>query len=377
MKRSILYQLGVFFLGTLLFASCKKEPGHHHCDGDDKVVTTTKVFATGLNNPRGLKFGDDGYLYVAEGGVGGTEMSTKCMQVVPPVGPYKGSTTGSRISRIDNKGMRTTWVDNLPSSVNAMGDISGVGDVAFMGSNLYAVITGAGCSHGVPSIPNSLIKINSDRSWTQVADLSQWLMANPVKHPEPDDFEPDGDWYSLSYVNGSFFAIEANHGVMARISSSGVISRVVDVSATYGHIVPTSQAYHNGDFYIGNLDTFPAPHGGSSVYKVTMGGHISQYAKGFNMILGLAFDKDGAMYVLESTTNNPFPTPGTGDIVKVDPSGSRMVIASGLNFPTGMTFGPDGKLYVSNWGYGAPGLGQGQVLQITFKCDEIQGEDAH
>jgi glucose/arabinose dehydrogenase len=30
------------------------------------------VFASGFNNPRGLKWGPDGYLYVAEGGAGGS-----------------------------------------------------------------------------------------------------------------------------------------------------------------------------------------------------------------------------------------------------------------------------------------------------------------
>ena len=48
-----------------------------------------------------------------------------------------GSTTGSRISRIED-GVATTFVDNLPSS-QAGGLASGVADVAFIGNTMYAI----------------------------------------------------------------------------------------------------------------------------------------------------------------------------------------------------------------------------------------------
>jgi len=39
------------------------------------LSSNATVYATGLNNPRGLKFGPDGVLYIAEGGAGGSGSS--------------------------------------------------------------------------------------------------------------------------------------------------------------------------------------------------------------------------------------------------------------------------------------------------------------
>jgi hypothetical protein len=329
------------------------------------VSATVTVFATGLNNPRELKFGPDGYLYVAEAGLGGN-ISTQgqCDQVIPPVGPYLGGNS-ARISKINSSGVVSTVVDDLPSAEDALGDRLGVADIEFMNNNMYALVAAGGCSHGHSDYPASIIKINSDGTWSVFADLSDWQMNHPVANPEPDDFEPDGTWYSFMAINGYLYAVEPNHCEMVRVSRTGNISRVIDFSAVYGHIVPTVLAYH-GNFYVGNLNTFPIVPGSSNIYKVTPSGQSKVWASGFSAILGLVFDNQANMYVLETASVDGFPTPNTGRIVKVLPSGTKQVLVDTLNFPTGMTLGSDGAVYVSNNGFGTPDPGVGEILKVTL-----------
>jgi len=329
------------------------------------------VFATGLNNPRGLKFGPDGNLYVAEGGIGGADSTEGCCeQVIPQVGPYTGSVTGSRISKIDANGVRTTAVDNLPSSQTSAttGNLtSGAADIAFIGETLYILLAGAGCSHGVsqvPEMPNGLLRVNADGTTELIANLSAFVKANPVAHPNPGDFEPDGTWYSMIALGDTLYAVEPNHGELDKITASGQISRIADISASQGHIVPTALAYH-GNFYVGNLNTFPVVPGSSKILKITPSGNVTVAIEGLTTVLGLLFDGRDRMYVLETSTAPGDPTPFTGKVIRVDRSGHQTEIASGLFFPTGMTLGPDGALYVSNVGFGPPPVRLGEILRIT------------
>jgi hypothetical protein len=345
-------------------------PGHgpKHKHGS----VTISVFASGFNNPRGLAFGPDGDLYVAEGGLGGSDSTVgQCTQVIAPVGPYTGSTNdpvnGGRISKVTPGGVVSTVVDGLPSSQTQPIPaplVSGVADVAFLHGQLYGLLAGAGCSHGVAAVPNGVFHVGPGNTWTMVADLSAFVQAHPVAHPNVPDFEPDGTWYSMVAAKGALYAVEPNHGEVDRVSTNGSVRRIVDVSAHYGHVVPTAIAHH-GVFYVGNLGDFdPGDQAGDEhVYQLNPNGHIRVRARGVEKVLALAFH-GGKLYALEMSTSAGNPAPATGQIVRVRAGRPAKTIVSGLMFPTGMAIGRNGAFYVSVNGFGFP-AGAGQILRIT------------
>jgi hypothetical protein len=369
-------------LSSLIIASAVGSFAPLSSIAQQAIEPTPFILASGLEGPRGLRFGPDGYLYVAVAGTGGTTSTAgQCTQVPSPVGPWTGG-PNARISKISPNGTRTTVAAGFPSTFSIAGGTIGVADVVFLDGELYAVVGGGGCSHGNPKSPSGIAKVDlKNGSWHLIADIGAWLKTHPAKYVAADDFEPDGTLYSAIAVDGELLTVEPNHGQVISVTKSGAIRQVIDISASEGHIVPTSIAARDRSLFVGNLNLFPIDPQWARILTISRteqddsedsppglaparGHRIVNSKAGFTTVVAVDFGPDGLLYVLELSDHDGFPTPGFGKVVRVKRSGEIEEIVTGLSVPTGMTFGPDGRLYVSN--LGAAPAGAGQILRFDI-----------
>ena len=211
-------------------------------------VSSGKVLATGLNDPRGLVFGPDESALYCRSRYRRHHVHRRDLHPRASTRrPFKGGPSAS-IAKLGPTGTLTTLATGLPSFIALQGDIIGVADVAFLDGQLYALIGGGGCSHGNPDQPNGIVKVDrSSGKWNYITDLSTFYMEHPASYPDAGDFEPDGVPYSMIAHDGQLIAVEPNHGTITATCADGSTTEIIDVSFSEGHIVPTSIAANNNN----------------------------------------------------------------------------------------------------------------------------------
>jgi hypothetical protein len=344
------------------------------------------VVMQALDNPRGLAFGDDGALYVAEAGRGG---DGPCISLrgLPPVCAGR---TGA-VTRL-YQGVQHRIVTDLPSYAPDGGEgATGPHDVSVRDRAIYVTL-GLG---GDPTLTTSairaaldadlgwLIRARRDGTWRKVADLAGYEEAT-----NPDGGLPDSNPYGLRAGVSSRYVTDAGGNALLRVSDDGEITtRAVFESRAHGRAtdaVPTAVTLGpDGAYYVGELTGAPFTVGAARVYRVVPGQEPEIFLEGFTAIIDLTFGPDCSLYVLQHATGPGLTGPGA--LIRSAPDGTRTVLASeGLIKPTAVVIAPfdaeedheaaepdagTGKLtfYIANCGtcVGSGGVtGSGEVIRL-------------
>lgn len=361
------------------------------------------VIAEGLDNPRGLAFGADGALYVAEAGRGGTG---PC--ITGPEGDQNCFGLTGAVTRIKD-GQQSRSLTGLPSLASPDGSAIGPSDVSFLGLGYLTIGLGADpavrtqfppsprtfgqLTTFAPGSPGATPRIDSPVSpaiRSSGSTLRQLLALVPglrrmvppadvagyEASANPDHGAVDSNPQAVYVDNRGAAVTDAGGNSLVRVGFDGRLqtlavfdSRMVDAPPIPDlpaqipmQSVPTGVVAHDGAYFVSELTGFPFQVGAARVHRVVPGRAPQVYATGLTNAIDLAFGPDGTLYVLEIAHNSLLAEKPAGALVKVTPGRAPEVVLGGLNFPSGLTIrGNDA--YLSDCGVCSGG---GRVLQVPL-----------
>ncbi|MBA2356400.1 MAG: ScyD/ScyE family protein [Acidobacteria bacterium] len=362
---------------------------------------------SGLDSPRGLAFGPEGALYVTEAGRGAGVVASPTADSRCFPGPVGGLTcygpTGA-VSRLW-RGEQSRVVTGLPSIAAPNGSrATGATDIVLGRGHAYLTM---GLENNplrrgeFPQIPElagfaSLVHLSASGQWRVVADVGAYEEANNPDGRLTAEGSPhlDTNPHGLVRYPGGHLITDAGANALLRVRANGDISLLAVFHSrgsspprpsfapspfpSIADAVPTSVVLGpDGAYYVSELTGVPFVDTRANVYRVVPGEEPQMFfvqdacLTGFKMILDLAFDDEGNLYVLQHATGALQQT-GPGVLIRVTPdkdqsdicaqyqAGTRTTVLGGLSRPTSVVIGPDSAIYVTNNG---TSMGGGQVLR--------------
>jgi len=204
-------------------------------------------------------------------------------------------------------------------------------------------------------LPVTLFRIDSAGELTEVS--------GDITNPTAIAFDRSGQMFVTSRMDGTVYRLTPFHEAVAFVTSlgvatglafdrtgrmyvgdrSGIIYRVSGIGEAqeYAHLEPSVSAYHlafgpDDNLYV----TGPTVNSFDVVTRIDQAGDVSTFFRGLGRPQGLAFDRDGNLYVAASLA-------GRRGVVQIKPDGSdARVVVAGMNV-VGLAFSASGEMVVA------------------------------